>query len=323
MASNFDGMARMIVQNVGGKDNVAGLRPGSRCLIFDLKDDGRANTAIMQSISGVTKVSRENGKYVVEVEGPIQEIYTAVCDKGQIDSSAYPGGAAPGNGSMLPWIVGILAAFTCAWFVLPLLNPQASVWGRVIIGIAASVASSIIVALISRKQSKLSAKTEKESERQNDEETAFTEEISAPVRGRVVNLPDIPDESFASGALGKGIGILPAEGRVYAPCDGTITTFFPTGHAIGISSSKGAEVLMHIGLGTVSMNGDGFEPKKNQGDSCKKGELLLEFDIARIKQAGLNPITPVIIANSQEYEKIVPTSKSEAALQDIVLSLKK
>ena len=106
--------------------------------------------------------------------------------------------------------------------------------------------------------------------------------IAAPVSGKVMDLSETPDEVFASGALGQGVAIEPAEGKVYAPCDGTVTTFASTCHAIGLTSDTGVEILIHVGMDTVDMNGDGFSPKKKEGDSVKKGELLLEFDMEKI-----------------------------------------
>ncbi len=111
--------------------------------------------------------------------------------------------------------------------------------------------------------------------------------IAAPVSGKVMDLSETPDEVFASGALGQGVAIEPAEGKVYAPCDGTVTTFASTCHAIGLTSDTGVEILIHVGMDTVDMNGDGFSPKKKEGDSVKKGELLLEFDMEKIRSAGL------------------------------------
>lgn len=117
-------------------------------------------------------------------------------------------------------------------------------------------------------------------------------------------MSEVQDEAFSCGVMGQGAAIVPAEGKVFAPCDGEITTFFPTGHAIGMSSANGAEILIHIGLDTVKLNGEGFTPKKNQGDSVKKGDLLLEFDIEKIQKAGYDITTPVIITNTDDYAEV-------------------
>ena len=102
--------------------------------------------------------------------------------------------------------------------------------------------------------------------------------------------------------MGKGIAVAPAEGKVYAPADGTITAFFATGHAIGITTDKGAEIIIHVGMDTVKLEGKGFEPKVKQGDKVKKGDLLLEFDIDFITSEGYSVDTPVIITNTPKYD---------------------
>lgn len=148
-----------------------------------------------------------------------------------------------------------------------------------------------------------------------------TTEIVSPLKGEVKALEEVEDEAFSSGALGNGLAILPAEGKLYAPCDGEITTFFPTGHAIGMTTAGGAEVLIHVGMDTVSMNGDGFTAKAKQGDTVKKGDLLLEFDIAKIKAAGYSVLTPIIITNTDDYADVIPTDAKSAKVGDKIITL--
>ena len=145
----------------------------------------------------------------------------------------------------------------------------------------------------------------------NEEDKAVVEQsdekfemLTAPMKGEVIALSDVHDEAFSSGVLGPGLAIVPSEGKLYAPCDGQISTFFPTGHAIGITTAKGAEVLIHVGMDTVQMNGEGFTPKKQQGEAVRRGELLLEFDINKIKEAGYETTTPIVITNSDNYSMV-------------------
>jgi PTS system beta-glucosides-specific IIC component len=145
--------------------------------------------------------------------------------------------------------------------------------------------------------------------------------IAAPVTGNVIALSDVKDEAFSTGALGQGLAIEPSEGKIYAPVDGEISTFFPTGHAIGITGDNGAEILIHVGMDTVGLNGKGFTPKKKQGDRVKKGELLLEFDINVIKQAGLMTVTPVIITNSDDFADVLPKEPGNVTHGEDVITL--
>lgn len=145
------------------------------------------------------------------------------------------------------------------------------------------------------------------------------ETIAAPVSGKVIPLAEIKDEVFSSGALGLGLGIEPSEGKLYAPADGEITTFFPTGHAIGIMTEGGTELLIHVGMNTVELNGKGFSPKKKQGDKVKKGELLLEFDLEAIKKAGYSTETPVIVTNADDLGGVEPTDRETVKHGDPVI----
>ena len=107
--------------------------------------------------------------------------------------------------------------------------------------------------------------------------------------------------------FGKGIAIEPSEGRVVAPADATVTTLFPTGHAIGLITDKGAELLIHIGMDTVKLEGKYFKAHVKQGDKVKKGQLLIEFDVEKIKEAGYPIVTPVLVTNTASYLDVVPT----------------
>ena len=137
--------------------------------------------------------------------------------------------------------------------------------------------------------------------------TVNGEVLLAPLDGEVKPLSEVADQVFSSEAMGKGIAIVPTEGKVYAPADGEVTAFFNTGHAVGITTEKGAQIIIHVGMDTVQLEGQGFSPKVKQGDKVKKGDLLLEFDIDYIKGQGYSVETPVVITNSDKYADIIPT----------------
>lgn len=128
--------------------------------------------------------------------------------------------------------------------------------------------------------------------------------IVAPISGTVKPVTECEDEVFASEALGKGVVIEPEEGKVYAPCDGEISAFFETKHAIGITATNGMELLIHVGMNTVTLNGEGFISHAEAGDKIKEGQLLLEFDMDFIRSKGLPVSTPVVIANLDEGKEI-------------------
>jgi PTS system beta-glucosides-specific IIC component len=127
--------------------------------------------------------------------------------------------------------------------------------------------------------------------------------IVSPIKGKVIPLSEVPDEAFSGGEMGKGVGIEPAEGKVYAPFDGTVDMLFDTKHALGLISSEGVEMLIHIGLDTVELNGKYFTAHVNTGDSFKKGQLLIEFDRDSIA-GSYSTITPVLVTNFDQYGNI-------------------
>lgn len=146
--------------------------------------------------------------------------------------------------------------------------------------------------------------------------------ICAPVSGKAVALSEVKDETFAGEILGKGIAVLPKEGKIFAPFDGTVETFFETGHAMGLRSRDGVELLIHVGLDTVELNGKYFTPHKKTGDSVVKGDLLLEFDIEGIKSEGYDVITPVIITNADDYTEVKNSGQYQVTAGDSLLIVK-
>ena len=145
--------------------------------------------------------------------------------------------------------------------------------------------------------------------------------VMAPITGHVIPLSEVKDEAFSSGALGKGVAIVPAEGKVYAPCDGVVSALFPTGHAIGITGTNKAEVLMHIGMDTVKLEGKFFHIKTQAGASVKTGDLLVEFDMEEIKKAGYDVTTPVLITNSMEFVDVSGEVNQDVKAGDALISI--
>ena len=131
------------------------------------------------------------------------------------------------------------------------------------------------------------------------------EVLGAPIEGEAVESAEISDPTFGMELLGKGMAIKPAVGKVYAPVNGTVGMVFETKHAISITSEGGAEILIHIGLDTVSLNGAPFTVHVNADDKVKKGDLIAEFDMDAIKAAGLETITPIIICNTDDFKDVV------------------
>lgn len=160
-----------------------------------------------------------------------------------------------------------------------------------------------------------------DKEIENFKEVIAKETIYSPLKGKLKKLSETDDTVFASGALGKGAVIVPEKGELTAPADGTVTSIFATKHAIGITSEKGAEILIHIGIDTVQLEGKYFETLVKENDKVKKGDLLIKFDIEKIKSEGFSLDTPIVISNSEEYMDVLAADKEEVETTDQILTL--
>ena len=146
--------------------------------------------------------------------------------------------------------------------------------------------------------------------------------IQTPIVGDVVALSNVNDPVFSSGAMGQGIAVKPSEDVVYAPADAEVTIVFPTGHAYGLRTANGAEILIHVGIDTVSMNGEGFNHKVAQGDKVKAGDVLGTFDSAKIVAAGLDNTTMVIVTNTADFASVNPVASGSVAKGDAIIEVK-
>lgn len=147
--------------------------------------------------------------------------------------------------------------------------------------------------------------------------------LGAHMKGKCVSIKEVPDPTFGEEILGKGIAVIPSDGRVYAPADGVISTVFPTGHAVGMTTPDGTELLIHIGLDTVELKGEPFEIRVQNEQNVKKGDLLIVADLEKIRAAGKDIITPMVICNSDAYSSIEAFTGKEVEPGDDVMKLNK
>lgn len=215
-------------------------------------------------------------------------------------------------------------------FELPaMIEPDGSMGNLIValVGIAITMILAFIVTMILYKE---------ETPKQEEKETLITEkkqqescenkmvkqlEIASPIKGTVLKLEKMKDDAFASGVLGKGAAIIPEEGKVYAPTDGVITALFPTLHAIGMQADNELELLIHIGLDTVQLNGEGFWAMVKQGDRVKKGQLLVTFDKEFIESKGFCLETPVLVTNSDDFLEVIETKQTEVSPGDCFITV--
>lgn len=156
----------------------------------------------------------------------------------------------------------------------------------------------------------------KKQEKVTEKDTVY-----APLKGEVIPLTDVKDETFAGEILGKGFAIIPEEDNVYAPFDGVVTTVFDTKHAVGLRTAENLEVLIHVGINTVELGGKGYEVHVAQGDTVKTGDLLLTVNMDGIKKAGYDTTTPVIVTNTDDYGNVETLKYGKAAVSEAVLKV--
>lgn len=223
------------------------------------------------------------------------------------------GGAIMGTVAVKQYVIGGLGIFSVVNFI----SPKGNATGMIVSLIAGAV--SLVVGFV---LTMIFYKTN-DQQVENKEVTKLEEEtILAPIKGEVKPIEESSDAAFASGALGKGVVILPEEGKVYAPVTGTVTVLFPSLHAIGITSDAGIELLIHIGINTVQLNGEGFTAHIKQGDQIKQGQLLVEFDMNKIKEAGYTLETPVLVTNYADLKEVKNTNASSVQLQETLIEVK-
>ena len=176
-----------------------------------------------------------------------------------------------------------------------------------------------------KEETEVAEETVSEEATEANEEIPVTpqnETIQTPIVGNVVALENVDDPVFSSGAMGQGIAVKPSQGVVYAPADAEVSIAFATGHAYGLKTANGAEILIHVGIDTVTMNGEGFEQKVSQGDKVKAGDVLGTFDSNKIAAAGLDDTTMVIVTNTADYASVTPVASGSVVKGDAIIEVK-
>lgn len=271
------------------------------------KNQKLKNIALPAWISGIFGVT-EPAIYGVTLPHGKQFAYTCVV-------AAIMGGIASVFGLTMYSMAG-LGVFGIPGMINPE-NPTGSLVTAVVF-IVASVIAGFVVAFLTYKDA---GSNEPKIEEKKTELKVKKEVVESPLTGKVVPLTEVKDEAFSGELLGKGVAIDPTEGTVVAPCDGTVTTLFPTKHAIGIVTENGAELLIHLGLDTVKLEGEHFTAHIAQGDKVKKGQLMVTVDLEAVKAAGYSMVTPIIVTNTPDYLDIVAMSSTSVNKEEELLTL--
>ncbi|KAA0560827.1 PTS beta-glucoside transporter subunit IIABC [Bacillus sp. CH30_1T] len=214
------------------------------------------------------------------------------------------------------YIMGGLGVFGFPSYIHPEEGMNTAFWGIIVAVIVASILGFVLTYFFGGVN-----KEETPLEKTNSTAKKGVT-IDSPLKGQIVPLSEVSDKVFATGAMGKGIAVLPTEGRVVAPASGVVTTLFKTKHAIGLTSDEGVDILMHVGIDTVQLDGKHFTAHIKQGDRVNAGDLLVEFDIEKIKEEGYEVVTPVIITNHSNFAGLEVTKVKAVNANDPLINIK-
>ncbi|EOL43539.1 beta-glucoside-specific PTS transporter subunit IIABC [Enterococcus caccae] len=299
----------------GGVDTMAPMllpavlaQGGAALAVFfmtkNVKLKGLALSSTMTSVFGITEPT------VYGVTLPLKKPFIAACIGGAV------GGAFIGFSHVQNYVFGLISLLSLPGFI-PQDTKDTSGLVAAVIGTAIAFVIAFVLTFILKFEDKPESSSETAAKDNNPNSVAHNSDkndkivLTSPITGTIVSLDKVEDQVFSSGALGKGVAIEPTLGELYAPANGEITTLFPTGHAVGITTEDGAEVLMHIGMDTVEMDGDGFDILVKQGDKVKQGDLLVKFDIEKIKAAGHPVVTPIVVTNSGDYLDVLDMDQTD------------
>lgn len=305
----FDVMVPMLLPAVLAQGGAA-LAVAIRTKDTKLRSLGISST--ITSLFGITEPT------VYGVTLPLKKPFVVAC------LSAGIGGAMIGFAGVKAFSSGLVSLLTIPTFI----STNQAVESNVTMAILAT-ALSFVLAFVGTLIVGFDETVQDEKLETNQQTTAgdtissARHNLKSSLSGKVLPLSDVPDKVFSSGAMGKGLAIDPEKGELIAPADGEITTIFPTGHAVGLTTKDGIEILMHIGMDTVELEGQGFETFVKQGDQVKAGDLLVRFDIEAIKAAGYSVITPIVITNTEHFADVLELNQEELIASEDFLAIVK
>lgn len=333
------GFVAVMMSNIAalGYDPILGLSLGASfaqigvvlAILLQTKDQKLKGIALPAFLSGIFGVT-EPAIYGVTL--PRKKPFVLSC------IAAGIGGGLIGFFGTKMYMMGGMGVFVISAAIGPKTGVDMSVYG-LMIAMAVSFVLGFILQMVLGKKSvdqaydEKQAKTVQEVANQADtiakaapslastSDLNVSTELVSPLAGELLPLSEVKDEVFSSGAMGEGVAVEPSEGVLHAPADGKVVMTFPTGHAIGMKTSDGAEILMHIGMDTVNLQGHGFETLVAKGDEVKAGDELVKFDIDAIHAKGYVVTTPIVVTNSKGYEKITVVSQGKVKVGQEILDL--
>lgn len=278
-------------------------------IMIKTKDKKLKRLCIPSAISGIFGVT-EPAIYGILL--PLKKPFIISCIASGISGAYY------GYADLKEFIIGGLGIFEFPAMIDPATKNMDSVVVGAIGMVIAMVIAFVLTLIFYKDKKEDEVEDKKEVVKNSNKEK---EALKMPIEGEVVKLSEVSDDAFAQGIIGKGVAIKPSKGLVKSPVKGTVTTLFPTYHAIGITSDMGVEILIHVGMDTVNLQGQHFSPKIKQGDRVEIGDELLQFDIKAIEEAGYSTVTPIVVTNYDQYFDVIESglTKDSKDLLTIIL----
>lgn len=262
-------------------------------IMVKTKDKKLKRLCIPSAISGIFGVT-EPAIYGILL--PLKKPFIISCIASGVAGAYY------GYADLKEFIIGGLGIFEFPAMIDPATKNMDSVIVGAIGMVIAMVIAFVLTLILYKDKAEDKVEDKKEVVKSLNKEK---ETLKMPIEGEVVKLSEVSDDAFSQGIIGKGVAIIPFKGLVKSPVKGTVTTLFPTYHAIGITSDMGVEILIHVGMDTVNLQGKHFSPKINQGDRVEIGDELLQFDIKAIEEAGYSTVTPIVVTNYDQYFDVI------------------
>ncbi|ULT58282.1 beta-glucoside-specific PTS transporter subunit IIABC [Neobacillus drentensis] len=248
--------------------------------------------AFISGIFGVTEPA------IYGITLPLKKPFIMSCIAGGIG-----GGLIGAFGSKL-WMFGGMGIFAIPSFIKPGTGLDMAFWGAMIAIVVSFLLGFVLTYMFGFKDTASKEETKVAATKVEVKKQDGPVAVASPIKGEIVPLSEVKDQVFSSEAMGKGVAINPSEGKVFSPVNGEVTLMFKTKHAIGLTSEDGAQILIHVGMDTVELDGKHFTAHVNQGDIVKAGDLLVEFDVEAIKAAGYQVVTPIVVTNTPDYQEV-------------------
>lgn len=345
-------LAQKIIELVGNKENIVSVRHCATRLRIVVRDKDKIQVKMIESIEKVKGSFFNSGQYqIILGTGLVNRIYNEVIniigESNNADEVKYGNSFQRAIRMFSDVFVPIIPVLVATGLFMGVRGLQLKATGMSITGIPGtllylneqlpfyilvnviSFAVAFTITWFFGYNSKMETGTEKVEQEENNtmnkvdlNENNKVVEIASPLKGEVLPLNEVKDEAFASGILGNGIAINPKEGVLVSPVNGVVNALLPTLHAIGITTQEGVELLIHIGMDTVKLKGEGFKAFVKQGDEIKIGQKLIEFDIDLLKSKGYCLDVPIVITNMMNYTEVVCTKETNINIGENLLSIK-